>query len=160
MTSRLTACLLRVKSAISAVCQPRLVYPQLQTCRYAAATDVRCHQRNSSGTGNRSAPFQGPSTSTQRRFTGSSRDSGLMLLFCSSQPHRPRWGQFQLRTSKQRTTRTRKRSHGQKGTPSSPAVSGRPQIRFAFCTAWPAAPLPRLSTTPIAITKLRSGSAA
>lgn len=28
-----------------------------------------------------------------------------------------------------------KRSHGQTGTPSSPAVSGRPQIRFAFCTA-------------------------
>jgi hypothetical protein len=71
-----------------------------------------------------------------------------------------KWGQFQLRTSKRRTTRTRKRSHGQTGTPSSPAVSGRPQIRLAFCTAWPAAPLPRLSTTPIAITKLRSGSAA
>ena len=27
----------------------------------------------------------------------------------------------------------------------SPAVSGRPSARFAFCTAWPAAPLPRLS---------------
>lgn len=46
-----------------------------------------------------------------------------------------KWGQFQVRTSKRRTTRTRKRSHGQTGTPSSPAVSGRPQIRFAFCTA-------------------------
>jgi len=71
-----------------------------------------------------------------------------------------KWRQFQLRTSKRRTTRTGKRSHGQTGTPSSPVVSGRPQIRFAFCTAWPAAPLPRLSTTPIAITRLRSGSAA
>ena len=27
-----------------------------------------------------------------------------------------------------------------------PAVSGRPSARFAFCTAWPAAPLPRLSS--------------
>ena len=50
--------------------------------------------------------------------------------------------------------------HGQMGKPSSPAVSARPHIRFAFCTAWPAAPLPRLSTTPSAITRLRSGSAA
>ena len=28
----------------------------------------------------------------------------------------------------------------------SPAVSGSPSARFAFCTAWPAAPLPRLSS--------------
>src|SRR5579864_8694971 len=31
----------------------------------------------------------------------------------------------------------------------SPAVSGRPKARFAFCTAWPAAPLPRLSIAQI-----------
>jgi hypothetical protein len=37
----------------------------------------------------RSAPLPGPSTSTRRRSTASSRDRGLMLLFCSSQPHRP-----------------------------------------------------------------------
>src|SRR6476646_4999608 len=30
-----------------------------------------------------------------------------------------------------------------------PAVSGRPSARFAFCTAWPAAPLPRLSVAQI-----------
>src|SRR5207237_2096778 len=36
-------------------------------------------------------------------------------------------------------------------TPSSrrPAVSGSPRARFAFCTAWPAAPLPRLSIAQI-----------
>jgi hypothetical protein len=51
-------------------------------------------------------------------------------------------------------------AHGQTGAPPSPAVSGRAQIKFAFWTACPAAPLPRLSTTPIAITRLRSGSAA
>ena len=50
--------------------------------------------------------------------------------------------------------------HGHKEAPSSPAVSGKPQMRFAFCTACPAAPLPRLSTTPIAMTRSRSGSAA
>src|SRR3546814_6057688 len=43
--------------------------------------------------------------------------------------------------------------HGHTGAPSNPAVSASPHIRFAFCTAWPAAPLPRLSTTPIAITR-------
>jgi hypothetical protein len=44
---------------------------------------------NSSATGSRSAPSPGPSTFTPRRFTASSRDSGLMLFLCSSQPHRP-----------------------------------------------------------------------
>src|SRR5581483_1840698 len=33
----------------------------------------------------------------------------------------------------------------------SPAVSGRPRTMFAFCTAWPAAPLPRLSIAQITI---------
>src|SRR5688500_9082282 len=50
--------------------------------------------------------------------------------------------------------------HGHSGVPSSPAVSGCPVIRFAFCTACPAAPFPRLSIAPSAITIPRSGSAA
>ena len=33
----------------------------------------------------------------------------------------------------------------------SPAVSSRPSARFAFCTAWPAAPLPRLSSAQMTI---------
>jgi DNA invertase Pin-like site-specific DNA recombinase len=49
---------------------------------------------NSSERGSRSAPLPGPSTSTRRRFTASSRDRSLMLLFCSSQPHRPFAGSF------------------------------------------------------------------
>ena len=32
-----------------------------------------------------------------------------------------------------------------------PAVSSRPSARFAFCTAWPAAPLPRLSSAQMTI---------
>ncbi len=44
------------------------------------------------------------------------------------------------------------RPYGQSGRPVSPAVSGCPVIRFAFCTAWPAAPLPRLSIAPMATT--------
>ena len=35
----------------------------------------------------------------------------------------------------------------------SPAVSGRPSARFAFCTAWPAAPLPRLSSAQTTIAR-------
>src|SRR5689334_16002805 len=50
--------------------------------------------------------------------------------------------------------------HGQSGVPISPVGSSTPHIRLAFCTACPAAPLPRLSMAPIAITRLRSGSAA
>jgi hypothetical protein len=34
-------------------------------------------------------PQPGPSTSIRRRSTASSRDRGLMLLLCSTQPHRP-----------------------------------------------------------------------
>jgi hypothetical protein len=41
---------------------------------------------------------------------------------------------------------------GHRGVLSKPVVSGRPHIRFAFWTAWPAAPLPRLSIAPRAIT--------
>ena len=44
---------------------------------------------NSCEKGNRLARLPGPSTSTPRRFTASSRDRGLMPVFCSSQPHRP-----------------------------------------------------------------------
>src|SRR5262245_49765858 len=35
--------------------------------------------------------------------------------------------------------------YGQSGRPTRPAVSGWPVMRFAFWTAWPAAPFPRLS---------------
>jgi hypothetical protein len=51
-------------------------------------------------------------------------------------------------------------NYGQSGVPSRPAVSGWPVIRFAFCTAWPAAPFPRLSIAPSAMTSPRSRSAA
>jgi hypothetical protein len=44
---------------------------------------------NSSGMGNRSALSPGPLTFTRQQFTASSMDRSLMLLFCSSQPHRP-----------------------------------------------------------------------
>src|SRR5690606_31566759 len=41
----------------------------------------------------------------------------------------------------------RLRAHAHAATPvSRPCVSGRPSIRFRFCTAAPAAPLPRLSS--------------
>ena len=50
--------------------------------------------------------------------------------------------------------------HGSIGTSSSPSCSGQPSIRFMFWTAWPAAPLPRLSTAPSAMTVSASGSAA
>src|SRR5207248_4522518 len=49
--------------------------------------------------------------------------------------------------------------HG--ATPSAlrPAVSGKPSIRLAFWTAWPAAPLPRLSIAAMAIARPVRGSA-
>src|SRR5208283_4338001 len=37
--------------------------------------------------------------------------------------------------------------YGRTGGARRPVVSGRPNIRFMFCTAWPAAPLTRLSST-------------
>mgnify|MGYP001009368319 CR=1 FL=1 len=42
--------------------------------------------------------------------------------------------------------------HGKLGGASRPAFSTKPSTRFAFCTAEPAAPLPRLSTAAIATT--------
>ena len=42
--------------------------------------------------------------------------------------------------------------------PSRPSVSGRPAIRLRFCSAWPAAPLPRLSMTPKTVTRPPRGS--
>ena len=39
-------------------------------------------------------------------------------------------------------------------------VEGKIVMMLAFCTAWPAAPLPRLSQAPMAITRLRAGSQA
>ncbi len=44
---------------------------------------------NSSATESRSAPLPEPSTFTPQQFTASSRDSSLMPVFCSAQPHRP-----------------------------------------------------------------------
>ena len=40
-----------------------------------------------------------------------------------------------------------------------PSVSGRPSARFAFCIAWPAAPLPRLSSAATTIVRPLGGSA-
>ena len=61
------------------------VWPAKENAPGPAATGQRTCPRR----GSRSAPSPGPSTSTRRRFTASSTDSRLMLLFCSSQPHRP-----------------------------------------------------------------------
>src|SRR5580658_2337996 len=43
---------------------------------------------------------------------------------------------------------------------SKPAVSGNPHIRFMFCTAWPAAPLPRLSRQETTTRRSPAGSSA
>src|SRR5262249_42053058 len=50
-------------------------------------------------------------------------------------------------------TNSFRRPQGRTGSPSRPAVSACPVIRLAFWSACPAAPLPRLSIAPIAITK-------
>src|SRR6202011_4097710 len=55
---------------------------------------------------------------------------------------------------------SRSQGHGSIGTNSSPSCSGQPSMRFMFWTAWPAAPLPRLSRAPRAMTVSVSGSAA
>ena len=55
--------------------------------------------------------------------------------------HQSKWKPTELnfdqppgwKSGKRRTARTCIRSQGQTGRPSNPAVSGRPQIRFAFC---------------------------
>lgn len=48
--------------------------------------------------------------------------------------------------------------YGNIGTRFNPAFSSSPNIIFMFCTAWPAAPLTRLSIAPIMITLLVLGS--
>ena len=57
-------------------------------------------------------------------------------------PPAARWGRARSRGRARSTQRERKKSRAH---PPSPAVSGRPSIRFRSCTAWPAAPFQRLS---------------
>src|SRR5262249_36385748 len=48
--------------------------------------------------------------------------------------------------------------HGATPSPDRPAVSARPSMRLAHCTAWPAAPLPGLSGAAVTTTRPESGS--
>src|SRR5205814_2621687 len=59
-------------------------------------------------------------------------------------------------------TVSRRHAHTRTPVSRSPRVSSRPSARFAFWTAWPAAPLPRLSSaqTTIAFSVARSSKSA